>query len=95
MTEQERAELEASGLFANGIIPMDIWVSDDGYTIRMVLEIDGTGIDAPPEEQFGTMRMVYDMFDVNQPVVIDPPPASEVTDVEDLDGSFFGFTPDE
>lgn len=94
LTEEERAELEASGLFADGIIPMDIWVSDEGYTIRMVLEIDGTGLDAPPEEQFKTMRMVYDMFDINQPIVIDPPPASEVTDVEDLEGSFFGFTPE-
>ena len=95
LTAEERAELEASGLFADGIIPMDIWVSDEGYTIRMVLEIDGTGIDAPPEEQFETMRMVYDMFDVNQPIVIEPPPASEVTEIEDLDGSFFGFDPDE
>lgn len=95
LTGEERAELEASGLFADGIIPMEIWVSDEGYTIRMVLEIDGTGIEAPPEEQFGTMRMVYDMFDINRPVVIEPPPASEVTDVEDLEGSLFGFSPDE
>lgn len=95
LTAEERAELEASGLFADGIIPMDLWVSEEGYTVRMVLEIDGTGIDAPPEEQFETMRMVYDMFDINQPVVIEPPPVADVTDIEDLEGSFFGFTPDE
>lgn len=95
LTAEERAELEASGLFADGMIPMDIWVSEEGYTVRMVLEIDGSGIDAPPEEQFETMRMVYDMFDINQPVVIEPPPAADVTDIEDLEGSFFGFTPDE
>ncbi len=95
LTTEERAELEASGLFATGIIPMDIWVSEAGYTVRMVLEIDGSGIDAPPEEQFDTMRMVYDMFDINQRIVIEPPPSTDVTDVEDLEGSFFGFTPDE
>ncbi len=95
LTAEERSELEASGLFATGIIPMDLWVSSEGFTVRMLLEIDGSGIDAPPEEQFETMRMVYDMFDINQGVTIEPPPASEVTEMEDLEGGFFGFTPEE
>lgn len=95
MTPEERAELEASGLFADGIIPMDIWVSEEGYTVRMILEIDGTGLDAPPEEEFETMRMQYDLLDINQDIVIEPPPASEVTDIENLEGSFFGFEPEE
>lgn len=95
MTPEERAELEASGLFAQGIIPMDIWVSEEGYTVRMILEIDGTGLDAPPEEEFETMRMQYDLLDVNEDIVIEPPPASEVTDIEDLEGSFLGLDPEE
>lgn len=95
LTPSERAELEASGLFAVGVIPMDLWISEEGYPVRMVLEVDGSGIDAPPEETFETMRMVYDMFDINQGVVIEPPPASDVTDVEDLDGGFFGFEPEQ
>jgi hypothetical protein len=90
LTPEERAELEDSGLFADGIIPMDIWVSEDGYTVRMILEIDGSGIDAPPEEQFETMTIRYDLTDINQEVVIEPPPDSEVTAIEDLEGGFLG-----
>lgn len=90
LTPEERAELEESGLFADGIIPMDIWVSEDGYTVRMILEIDGTGIDAPPEEQFETMTIRYDLTEINQEIVIETPPAAEVTDIEDLEGGFFG-----
>lgn len=94
LTAEERAELEESGLFAEGIIPMDIWVTEEGYTVRMTLEIDGTGIDAPPAQQFDRMRISYDMLDINQTVVIDEPPAADVTAVEDLEGGFFGLDPE-
>lgn len=94
LTEAERAELEASGLFADGLIPMDIWVSEEGYMVRMVMEIDGSGIDAPPGEQFERMTLRYDMTDINGEVVIEPPPASEVTDIEDLEGGFLGTLPE-
>jgi len=90
LTPEERAELEESGLFADGIIPMDIWVNEDGYTVRMILEIDGSGIDAPPDEQFETMTIRYDLTEINQEIVVEAPPASEVTDIEDLEGGFFG-----
>lgn len=96
LSEAERAELEQSGLFAEGIIPMDIWISDDGYLVRLRFEIDGTGIDAPPDEAFERMTLRYDLLDINGDVVIEPPPASEVTDVEDLEGLGFdleGTTP--
>lgn len=88
MTDEEREELEASGLFADGQLPMDLWVSAEGYPVRMVLEIDGTQVDAPPDEQFEMMRMQYDLFDINQSITIEPPPDSDVTDVEGLDFAF-------
>lgn len=88
MTDEEREELEASGLFADGQLPMDLWVSEEGYPVRMVLQIDGSQVEAPPEEQFEMMTMTYDLFDINQPVTIEPPPESDVTDVDGLD---FGF----
>lgn len=90
MTDEEREELEASGLFADGQLPMDLWVSEEGYPVRMLLQIDGTQVDAPPEEQFELMTMQYDLFDINQPITIEPPPEEDVTDVEGLD-SAFGF----
>ena len=90
LTQEERAELEETGLFAEGVIPMDIWVSEEGYTVRMVLEIDGSGMDAPREEQFETMTIRYDLSEINAEIVIEPPPASEVTDFEDLEDGLFG-----
>lgn len=88
MTAEERAEMEASGLFTDGVLPMDLWISEEGYMVRMLLTVDGSTSDLPPEEQFETMTMRYDMFDINQPITIEPPPADDVTDVESLD---FGF----
>lgn len=95
LTQAERQELEDSGLFASGVIPVDIWVSDQGHPVRMILEIDGSGIEAPPGEQFETMTIRYDMLDINGEVVIEAPPASDVTDIEDLESGFLGgFEPE-
>ena len=95
LTAEERAELEESGLFADGVLPMDIWISEDGYMVRMELLVDGSAVDAPPEEAFETMKMSYNLFDINQPITIEPPPESDVTDVDDLDFGFgFGGTGD-
>lgn len=91
LSEEEKAELAASGVFAKGVIPMEIWISEDGYMVRMIMEIDGSGIDLPPEEQFDTMVMRYDVFDVNGEVTIDPPPDSQVTPIEELEQGFLGF----
>jgi hypothetical protein len=91
LTPSEKADLEASGLFVDGVIPLDLWISDDGYMVRMVMEIDGSGIDAPPEESFDTMTLRYDLFDINGDIVIEEPPASEVTAVEDLEGLDLGL----
>jgi hypothetical protein len=91
LTPSEEADLTASGLFLDGVIPLDIWISDDGYMVRMIMEIDGSGIDAPPEESFDTMTLRYDFFDINGVVVIEEPPASEVTAVEDLEGFDLGL----
>lgn len=93
MTDDERAELENSGLFADGLLPVDLWISDEGHMVRMVLTVDGTAGDLPDDEAFETMTMRYDLFDINQPVTIDPPDESEVTDFSEL-GFGFGGTGD-
>lgn len=91
LTAQDQAELEASGLFAAGVIPLDIWIDDGGHVVRMVFEFDGSGLDAPPEEQFGMMTMRYDVYDIDANVVIQEPPGSDVTAIEDLEGAGFGL----
>lgn len=85
LTADERAELEESGLFAAGEIPMDVWFTDDGHMVRLIMEIDGSELDVPPEEHFERMVLRYDVFEINGDVQIEPPPADQVTAIEDLD----------
>ena len=90
LSAEERAEAEASGVLAIGILPIDLWITDAGYLVRMIMEIDGSEA-ASPEGEVETMRMSFGMFDINRPVSIEAPPASQVTAVEDLDMGGFGF----
>lgn len=93
LSAAEKAELAESGIFAEGVIPMEIWISDAGYMVRMIMEIDGTGmVDLPPDERFELMTYRFDFFDINGNIVIEPPPASEVTSIDDLE-DIFGFAP--
>lgn len=89
LSAEERAEVEASGLLAIGVLPIDLWITEEGYLVRMILEIDGTGA-ASPEGEFESMKLTFDMYDINRSVVIEAPPAGEVTAVEDLDIGGFG-----
>lgn len=90
LSAEEEAELADSGILTTEVIPMDIWISEDGYMTRMVMVIDGTGLDPAAGEEFETMTMTYNVFDVNAGVVIEEPPADQVTPMEDLEGAF-GF----
>jgi hypothetical protein len=87
-TPEERERLEAQGPIPTDSMPMDVWISDDGLVVRFIMEIDGDSVDAEPGESFDRMLMRYDMFDLNSGVVIEPPPPSEVTNIEDLEFSF-------
>lgn len=88
-TPEERAQLEAQGPLPADFLPLDVWVSGDGLVVRFVMEIDGTAVESAPGESFDTMTMRYDLFDLNGNVTIEPPPAGDVTDIEDIEG--FGF----
>ena len=90
LTAEERRELEESGLFAAGEIPMDLWITDDGYLVRIVLELDGSELESENGDEFQSMVLTYDVYDINGDVVIEPPPADQVTAIEDLDPFGFG-----
>jgi hypothetical protein len=92
LTPEEQAELTESGILADGVIPLELWIGDAGYVVRMIMEIDGSGSDAPPAEQFDIMTFSYDFFDVNGDIVIETPPESEVTPIDNLEDPF-GFAP--
>lgn len=90
LSPDERAELEESGLLAIGVQPIDVWITDGGYLVRMILEIDGSEV-ASADGEFDAMKLTFDMYDINGRVVIEEPPAGEVTAIEDLDFGEFGF----
>ncbi|MCL1595623.1 MAG: hypothetical protein M3132_14845 [Actinomycetia bacterium] len=89
-TPEELEKLEAQGPLPVDVMPMDVWISEDGLVVRFVMEIDGDSVEVDPVDSFDRMTMQYDMFDLNQPVVIEVPPESDITDVADLE-AVFGF----
>ena len=91
MTAEERAEFEASGLFADGVIPLDLWISEAGHLVRLVFSVDGSTVTAPEGEGFEEMTIRYDVFDINGSVTIEAPPAGSVTSIEDLGAAGFLF----
>lgn len=93
LSAEERAELDESGLLASGELPIELWITDDGYLVRMIVDVDGTGAQSV-DGQFETMRLRYDLFDINGKVTIEAPPASQVVDIEDLDLGGFDFGSD-
>jgi len=90
LSAEERAEIGESGLLASGELPIELWITDDGYLVRMIVDVDGTQATAA-DGQFETMRLRYDLFDLNGSVTIEAPPASQVVDIEDLDLAGFDF----
>lgn len=68
------------------VLPMDIWVSEDGTIHRLAMYLDASGLDLPPGEAFGSMELQFDMFDQGEPIEVVAPPADQVTDGSQLLG---------
>lgn len=90
-TPEERAELEASGMVPEGEFPVDMWVSDEGWIVRYVMDVDGSAVSSPNGDEFERMVMTYNLLDINQPIQIEAPDPSQVTDMEGLGAGFFGM----
>ena len=72
--EESMAQMRAMGM---ADVPMEVWVTDDGLPVRMVMElrdVGGTG---------AGMRMQMDYVDFGVPVDITAPPADDTTMVQD------------
>jgi hypothetical protein len=86
------AELQEAGPMGSGELPMDFWIDGQGRMHRYLFEVDGSGLDGPADgEEFDYMRVQFDFSGFGERVTIEPPPASEVTDVEELGGMFGSF----
>ena len=83
ISHEERIEIEAGGPVPNGTFPLDLWISDEGYLVRMVMEADGSLMHGPEGSDFERMILTFDVFDIGQPISIEAPPASEVTPIDD------------
>ncbi len=90
MTPSERDAAGYSPFHADGVVPLELWVSDDGYVVRMVIEINSDMVETSPDDEFGSFVTEFNMFDINERIVVSPPPAADVTAIEDLE-TMFGF----
>lgn len=88
MTPSEREEAGYSPFFAEGVVPLDLWVSADGYVVRMVLEINADMVETSLGDDSESVVVEFNMFDINERIVVSPPPASDVTPIEDIDPLF-------
>ena len=73
---------QMSEMVGSPTIPVDVWIDDEGRVVRMKEsfelsegEADGT-----------TMNMTIDFFDFGTPVEIEIPPASQISDFQDVMG---------
>jgi hypothetical protein len=64
-------------------VPTEVWIDEEGLARRMELTYKGMRF-APGEE--GDMTMTMELFDFGVEVDIQPPPANNVTDLQDLLG---------
>ena len=86
---EERAELEAQGPLPFDRLPMDLWIGvDDGLIYKYVMDIDGAKVDAAPGEGFERMVMTFEIYDYGADIVVEPPPADQITSSDDLGGLF-------
>lgn len=86
LSDEERAQIEAEGPMPQGEFPLDLWITDDGFIVKMLMEIDGSEVDfdANSTETFERMTLTYDVFDINQPVEISAP--DDYAEMDDLGG---------
>jgi len=75
-------------------IPFGLWIDDDGLVRRMTMEFESAelGLSAAElAESPGAISLRFDIVEVGGAVVILAPPASDVTDMTEIDGgSLFG-----
>lgn len=93
LSEEELAELEAQGPIPDAEFPIDLWIDDGGLVQRMAMIIDGSQIPDEADDEFDSMTMTFDFYGFGESVVIEPPPADQVTDASELAGPFGTMAP--
>jgi hypothetical protein len=70
-------------------LPIELWVDGDGYLKQIQLKLDLSTI--APDHPGSSFSITLTLSDFGEDILIDVPPASQVTDLTDLLGS--AFTP--
>lgn len=67
-------------------IPFGLWIDADGLVRRMTMEFDASDLDLPPSESPGQIFLQFDVLEVGGAVVVQAPPAGDVTDMTEVGG---------
>lgn len=88
LSPEELAELEEQGPLPETSFPLDLWVDRDGLVQRMSISMTADEADVELGGETGAVTMMFDFFDFGQSVTIEPPPADQVTSMEELEQAF-------
>ena len=77
-----------SGFPADGTLPIDMWIGDDGFVRRFAYTVDGT---SDAGSGFESLELAWELFDFGEPITVTVPPANQVTDGDLLISLASGF----
>ncbi len=77
--QETKDQLKEAGLDA---LPIDLWVDGDGFLKQLRMALDLSGLSQDHAAASFSLTLTYS--DIGEPVSIDVPPASQVTDISDL-----------
>lgn len=69
--------------------PIDVWVGDDGNVYRYSMVVDAAAAGGGTED-FESMTMVFEMWDYDADIVIEPPPAEDIATEDEIGFNFSG-----
>lgn len=81
LTPEERAQLEQDLGTLDQAMPIELWIGDDGRLYRYSFETSN-----PEQPEVESVTAVIDVFDHGAELDIEPPPADQVTPMDDLGG---------
>jgi hypothetical protein len=92
MTPSEQMQFEQDmGAIPVETFPIDIWIDGQGLVRRFILAIDGSQVQHQPGDEFDYMAMSFEMYDVGSNIVVESPPADQVTDLSTELAGLFGL----